>query len=84
MPIIGYLKDGEYHTGKPDLSKMQKTQQATYKAWDHDKQRFDHKADILQPRLSNGQPNPEFIQVYPEESQAYGFIMPSDEIGYEV
>lgn len=34
----------------------------------------DHKRDLVQPYLSNGQPNPEFIEALPEEAERYGFV----------
>lgn len=35
-------------------------------------QKFDR--ELVQPYLSDGKPNPDFIKHYPEESKQYGFI----------
>lgn len=77
MPRVGYVLDGKYHKGKPDLSKMQAVQQSTWKEWDHDKQRIDHAADIIQP-YKGRKPNQEFIDLYPKAAIDYGFVKPED------
>lgn len=78
MPRIGYVINGVYHrTTDVPLAKMNSVQQSTWKGADHDKQRFDHAADIVQP-YKNGKPNEEFIGLYPEASVDYGFV-PSPE-----
>ncbi len=72
MKQIGYIdEDGTYYHDK--LPSIQLLQSSTEKQWDHDKQRSEHQHDLIQPYV-NGKPNPEFIQMYREESKAYGFI----------
>lgn len=72
MPRIGFVINGKYYKQEPDLSSMQSLQNSTWKEADHDKQRFDHAADIVQP-FKHGKPNQEFIDLYPEASKDYGF-----------
>jgi hypothetical protein len=44
------------------------------KAADVDEQRWSHQADLLQPYLADGTMNPEFTEIYYEESKNYGFV----------
>lgn len=67
----GYILNGEYHRGKAPLGVTESSQ---FKAWSHDSQRREHRADLVQPYTRDGKPNPEFINLYPEESKGYGFI----------
>lgn len=71
--ITGYVLDGVYYRGTPDLPSMTQDVQTTYKDWSHTKQRREHRRDLIQP-YKNGKPNPEFIQAYPEESKINGFV----------
>ena len=74
MKSTGYIDEyGNYHKEIPDVSKLRNTTASTDKEYDHDRQRENHRRDLLQP-YKNGEPNPEFIQQYPEESKSYGFI----------
>ncbi len=74
MPRIGYVINGVYHrTTDVPLADMNAVQQSTWKGADHDKQRFDHAGDIIQP-FKNGKPNEEFINLYPEAAVDYGFV----------
>ena len=77
MPRIGYVVNGKYYKGKSDLSALITPQNSTHKEWDHDKQRSEHAADIVQPR-KGGQPNQEFIDLYPDAAIDYGFIKGED------
>lgn len=72
---MGYIVNGKYHKGdgEPVLSE----DAATYKQWHQGEQRKIHAREIVQP-YKNGQPNPDFIAAFPEESKGYGFL-PSDE-----
>lgn len=73
MATRGYILNGKYYKQKPDLHELQSLQQSTWKEGDHDNQRFEHAADIIQP-FKRGKPNQEFIDLYPEASKDYGFI----------
>lgn len=77
MSSRGYVLNGIYHKKKPDLSQLHAVQQSTWKEWDHDKQRQDHAADIVQP-FKQGKPNQEFIDLYPDAAVDYGFIPRTD------
>ena len=73
MKSTGYIKNGKYIKGSVDPSKLIDHEQVTYKEASHDKQRREHRKDLIQP-YKDGKPNAEFIQQYPTESQEYGFI----------
>ena len=53
-----------YKDGQP----MPQSRNPNLKQWNHDRQRADHRQDIIQ-RYVHGKPNPEFIRAYPEESK---------------
>lgn len=78
MKSTGYVMDGVYYT-KDSIGKQGPVLPAaasssiTYKVYSHDKQRMEHQRDLIQPYVS-GQPNPLFIEQYPEESKQRGFI----------
>jgi hypothetical protein len=67
----GYVINGVYYKEKP--TGTVEPESRTYKSYSHNKQRNDHKRDIIQPYV-NGLPNPAFIEQYHEESKNYGFI----------
>lgn len=74
MSSSGYILNGMYHkVSKVPMAKMVKTQQTMYRQGDHARQRFDHSAEILQPRDYKGDPNPKFIEAFPEAAVEYGF-----------
>lgn len=75
---MGFIIDGVYHKGAPDMTKLQSRQQSTWKQHDHNRQRKDYAKEILQPYTKEGKPNEDFVAAYPEESKEYGFL-PSDE-----
>lgn len=77
---MGFIdEDGKYHKESAEVGMFVLPMQSTYRQHSRDRQREDHRADLLQPYLRDGSPNPEFISVYPEESKAYGFIPKEDE-----
>lgn len=77
MGFIG--ADGKFYSGKPKMVEIVPARTSVWKDSDHDRQRADHKAELVRPYLPNGDPNPEFIALYPEESKhTYKFI-PTDE-----
>ena len=75
MNSTGYIdSDGKYRKETPDPSQLKTDHSVTEKEWSHDRQREYHRKDMLQP-YKNGQPNPAFIEQYPQESkETYGFI----------
>lgn len=73
MKQLGYIIDGVYYSGKKDLSELREDANPTHKGWDHDRQRENHRRDIIQP-FSGNKINQEFIEQYPNESKENGFI----------
>lgn len=60
---------------------MAQMRSTIWKVSDHDRQRQDHKQELIKPFLRNGEPNPAFIEQYPEESkEIYKFIPTEQEI----
>jgi hypothetical protein len=78
MPRVGYVLNGVYHKKEPSLSLMQAQQQSTWKEADHDRQRREFAADIVQP-FKHGKPNQEFIDLNPEAAVDYGFVEKPDD-----
>lgn len=74
MSSTGYVLNGVYYrANEVPLHLMQAPQQSTWKEADHDRQRQEFAADIVQP-FKNGKPNKEFIELNPEASIDYGFV----------
>ena len=48
MKSTGYIKDGKYIKGTVDPSTLIDHEQATYKEASHDKQRREHRKDLIQ------------------------------------
>lgn len=71
--IIGRISDNKYTRGTQETQHLAMPS-SLVKAADADEQRWSHQADLLQPRLADGTVNPEFVEVYYEESREYGFI----------
>lgn len=72
MKSTGYILNGVYYDQEPDTSLLIDTRASTDQQYSHDRQRENHRRDLLQP-YKNGKPNPDFIEQYPEESKQYGF-----------
>ena len=66
---MSYVLNGVYYHGDPP----KREQHDGYKSWHRDRQREDHRKDLVQP-YKDGRPNEEFMQAYPEQSKKYGFI----------
>lgn len=77
MGFIG--ADGKYYEGQPKMATMVQNRTSVWKQSDHDRQRLDHREDLIKPYLQNGDPNPDFIEQYPEESKDIYKFIPSDE-----
>lgn len=77
MGFIG--ADGKYYSGQPKMANIVPQNTSVWKQSDHDRQRQDHKADLVRPYLPTGEPNPEFISLYPEESKEIYKFIPTDE-----
>lgn len=84
MSSTGYIKDGKYiRTKQVPVADMLTPQQSTYRQGDHQRQRFDHAAEIIQPYLADGSPNPAMIEAWPEDAERYGFLPPTGEMSAE-
>lgn len=74
MKTTGYIVNGIYYPKEQLQNASAEANSITYKAYDHDRQRENHRRDLIQP-YTDGKPNPEFIAQYPQESKdIYGFI----------
>lgn len=82
---MGYILNNRYHEGTmPDFAAMVPQRTSVFKASDHDRQRADHKADLVNPYKPDGTVNPDFIDLYPIESEeTYHFIKSEEEIARE-
>lgn len=74
----GYILNGKYIRKEANVGQLRQTNNAMFKAGDHDRQRKDFTREIIQPYTVEGKPNEDFINAFPEESKAYGFL-PTDE-----
>jgi hypothetical protein len=71
MKSTGFILNGKYYKKEPNIGLMKKGQNPMYKQWDLDRQRMEHRFDLIQP-YKDGKLNPEFIEHYPEEAKKYG------------
>lgn len=74
MKSTGYILNGVYYSGAVDSRDFVDGHASTDKEYSHDRQREEHRRDLIQPYQRDGSPNPEFVAQYPEESQTYGFL----------
>lgn len=82
MGFIG--ADGKFYEGKPKMGPMVYERSPIWKQADHDRQRQEHKRDLIRPYLPNGEANPEFVEEYRDESiNTYKFIKSDEEIAKE-
>lgn len=73
---MGVLIDGKYYANKSAADVKRRAPAIASQSDVYNRtsqyQKFDR--ELIQPRLANGKPNPEFIKHYPQESREYGFI----------
>lgn len=69
MKSTGYILNGIY-IKNDQAPGTNLSSSATYKQYDHDRQREEHRIDLIQPWV-NGKPNEEFRIHYPEEAEKY-------------
>ena len=82
MGFIG--ADGKFYEGTPKMAQMVPNRTSVWKQSDHDRQRREHKAELVRPYLPNGEANPEFIELYPDLAQnTYHFIKSDEQISKE-
>lgn len=74
MKTTGYILNGVYYEGGKAPEYLQDSHAVTSKSYDHDRQRENHRRDILQPYTREGKPNPEFIEQYPDIAESNGLI----------
>lgn len=74
----GYILNGKYVRKTVNVEALRTPDSAMFKSGDHDRQRKDYAKEIIQAYSSDGSPNEDFINAYPEESKEYGFL-PTDE-----
>jgi hypothetical protein len=79
---VGFIgADGKYYSGTPQMASMVPERTTIWKQSDHDRQRQEYKKDLIKPYLPNGDPNPDFVEQYPEESKhTYKFIPTEEDI----
>jgi len=84
VSTTGYYKNGKYYrVAEVPVAQLVTPQQSTWKQADHARQRFDHAAEIIQPYLPNGDPNPAMIEAWPEDAERYGFLPSAGEMSAE-
>jgi hypothetical protein len=75
---------GNYHKEDAPMQEFMPTKTSVWKQADHDRQRQDHKRDLLRPYNADGTPNDAFVEAYPEESQeVYHFTKSAEELAKE-
>jgi len=77
MGFIG--ADGKFYSGQPKMATIVPQNTSVWKQSDHDRQRADHKGDLVRPYNPDGTPSEEFISLYPEESKYTYHFIPDDE-----
>lgn len=82
---MGYIDNkGKYHKGTLVVADSLPSPTSVWKQSDHDRQRADHKRDLVNPYNRDGTPNEAFIEAYPEESkEVYKFIKTDEELAKE-
>lgn len=82
---MGYVDDkGVYHKEVVAMQRHIPARSTIWKQGDHDRQRADHKRDLIRPYNPDGTPNEAFIEQYPEESKyTYKFIPDDEQIAKE-
>lgn len=84
MSTTGYIKNGKYiRANRVPLDQLVTPQQSMFKQGDFQRQRFDHAAEIIQPYLANGDPNPAMIEAWPDDAERYGFLPGTGEMSAE-
>lgn len=71
-PTTSAIVKGRWGVYCPECMSLEKRQNSPAKAsYDRDRDRENHRKDMLQPWLPNGKPNTEFIRAYPERSDNF-------------
>lgn len=71
-PTTTAIRKGRFGLYCPEcMGEEQRLAGAQKAGYDRDRDREEHKKDMLQPFLPNGKPNTEFIRSYPERSDNF-------------
>lgn len=70
---MGILLNGKYYKDVKDAPFNAKAVVGSQlQSYNLESQGKKHDMDLIQPYLSDGRPNPEFIKYYPKEAKEYG------------
>lgn len=70
---MGTLLNGKYYRDSREVPiQAQAIVGSQLQNYNLESQASKHDMDLIQPYLSNGEPNPEFIKYYPKEAKEYG------------
>lgn len=69
----GILINGKYYKDPKDApAQAQAVVGSQLQSYNLESQAQKHDMDLIQPYLSDGSPNPEFVKYYPAEAKEYG------------
>ena len=71
---MGYLLNGKYYKGDAPGDLKRPRRQPGLKRYEMDREIETFRKDIIQPYLPNGQPNPAYIDAYPDDAQRKGMV----------
>lgn len=70
---MGILIGGKYYKDPKDApSQKQAIVGSQLQSYNLESQYRKHDMDLIQPYLSDGTPNPDFVKYYPKEAKEYG------------
>ena len=70
---MGVLINGKYYKNPADApAQTRAVVSQQLKSYNLESQAKKHDMDLIQPYLSDGTPNPDFIKYYPREANEYG------------
>jgi len=70
---MGTLLNGKYYRDAKDVPEQAHAIVGSQlQSYNLESQANKHDMDLIQPYLSDGTPNPEFIKYYPKEAKEYG------------
>jgi hypothetical protein len=68
---LGYVINGKYVRADEVPAETVPRKHPLHAAHELDRAREDFRRDFTQPYLASGDPNPEFVKAFPEESKQY-------------
>lgn len=73
---MGILLNGKYYKDPKDApSNAKAVVGSQLQSYNLESQAKKHDMDLIQPYLSDGSPNPEFVKYYPTEAKEYGMVV---------